>query len=99
MAGESAAGSAESVISADRQSKLARIVLQDCGSCHGMTLRGGLGPPLTPRALGEHSTESLALVILGGRPGTPMPPWRKLLSESEADWIAGRLKAGAFSAR
>jgi cytochrome c55X len=29
-----------------------------------------------------------------GRPGTPMPPWRALLSEDEARWIANRLAQG-----
>ena len=27
--------------------KLGNLVRQDCGSCHGLTLKGGLGKPLT----------------------------------------------------
>ncbi|HXF65306.1 MAG TPA: cytochrome c [Burkholderiales bacterium] len=77
-----------------RQLELARLVRQDCGSCHGLTLQGGLGPPLTAAALRGKSAEYLRLTILHGRPGTPMPPWRALLTESEAAWIAEQLLKG-----
>ena len=33
---------------AERARELIHIVRQDCGSCHGLTLAGGLGPALTP---------------------------------------------------
>ena len=77
-----------------RQQQLVRMVRQDCGSCHGMTLAGGLGPALTRQALADKPVESLAAVIEHGRPGTPMPPWRSMLSTDEARWIAERLLAG-----
>ena len=80
--------------SAERQRELVILVRQDCGSCHGMTFRGGLGPPLTPEALREKPVESLALTILNGRPGTPMPPWRQFVSEAEASWIVDSLQKG-----
>ena len=68
------------------------MVLQDCGSCHGLTLKGGLGRPLTKAALAEADREVLSLIILDGVPGTAMPPWRPLLTEAEALWIADYLK-------
>lgn len=74
--------------------KLANLVRQDCGSCHGLTLRGGLGKPLTSENLTAWNREQLASIILDGVPGTPMPPWRALLSETEARWIADRLQQG-----
>lgn len=74
--------------------KLANLVRQDCGSCHGLTLRGGLGKPLTPEHLRPWNREQIASIILNGVPGTPMPPWRPLLSEGDAAWIADRLKQG-----
>jgi cytochrome c55X len=77
-----------------RQQQLVRMVRQDCGSCHGMRLTGGLGPALTREALAERPLESVAATIFHGRPGTPMPPWRAMLSEPEAQWIAQRLLAG-----
>lgn len=79
---------------AARQAQLVRMVRQDCGSCHGMRLTGGLGPALTREALAERPLESVAATIFHGRPGTPMPPWRAMLDEDEAHWIAQQLRAG-----
>jgi cytochrome c55X len=79
---------------AQRAKQLVRMVRQDCGSCHGMTLAGGLGPALTREALADRPLDSLTATIVHGRPGTPMPPWRSLLSDDEARWIAERLLAG-----
>ena len=77
-----------------RQQQLVRMVRQDCGSCHGMRLTGGLGPALTPAALADKPIDAMVATIVHGRPGTPMPPWRAMLSEPEARWIAERLTAG-----
>jgi len=77
-----------------RQKELVRLVRQDCGSCHGMRLTGGLGPALTREALAGRSLDSVSAVIVHGRPGTPMPPWSAMVSEDEARWIAGQLQAG-----
>ena len=68
------------------------MVLQDCGSCHGLTRKGGLGSPLTADALANADADGLALIILDGVPGTAMPPWRPLITEEEAAWIADYLK-------
>lgn len=75
-------------------SKLANLVRQDCGSCHGLTLRGGLGKPLTSEHLQAWNRDQLVSIILDGVPGTPMPPWRALISEGDARWIADRLQQG-----
>jgi cytochrome c55X len=77
-----------------RRAALIDMVRQDCGSCHGLTLKGGLGPSLLPGALAERDVTLLETVILNGRPGTPMPPWRPFLSDAEARWIAEQLKKG-----
>jgi cytochrome c55X len=76
---------------------LARLVRHDCGSCHGLTLKGGLGPDIRPETIGHYAPEDLKAVILDGIPGTPMPPWRPLITEAEADWIARYLLAGGAS--
>ena len=79
-------------IAPGRATELEHMVLQDCGSCHGLTRKGGLGRPLTPEAMAHADREGLALIILDGVPGTAMPPWRPLLTEPEALWIADYLK-------
>ena len=81
-------------VSAPEAQRLVRLVRQDCGSCHGLTLKGGLGSPLLPSTLADKPAESLVATILHGRPGTAMPPWRGLLTEQEAQWIVERLQAG-----
>jgi cytochrome c55X len=77
-----------------RQQRLVRIVRHDCGACHGMRLTGGLGPALTRDALADKPLDSLAATIVHGRPGTAMPPWRALLSDGDARWIAEQLARG-----
>ena len=81
-------------LSPARANELAYLVRQDCGSCHGMTLKGGLGRPLLPELLADKHEDALAASILDGMPGTPMPPWRPLLTEAEAAWIVRALKEG-----
>ena len=73
---------------------LSHLVHQDCGSCHGLTLKGGLGPDIRPEAVSHYDTETLAGVVLDGIPGTAMPPWRPLMSEAEALWVARYLLTG-----
>lgn len=77
-----------------RQAELVTLVRQDCGSCHGLTLKGGLGPALLPGALKDKPADYLKSVILHGRPDTAMPPWQRFLSEAEAEWIVSNLQKG-----
>lgn len=77
-----------------RQAELVRMVRQDCGSCHGMTLKGGLGNPLLPEDLRDKPADSLVATIMQGRPGTAMPPWQAIINEAEAEWIVAQLLAG-----
>jgi cytochrome c55X len=84
---------------AARARELLHLLRQDCGSCHGMRLTGGLGPPLTPEALRSKPAESLVATIVSGRPGTAMPPWRRFLSEAEAEWLVARMVSGDVDER
>jgi cytochrome c55X len=77
-----------------RQLELRHLLVQDCGSCHGMTLKGGLGPALLPDNLAGKPDALLVNTILLGRPGTAMPPWQALLSEEDAVWLVEVLRAG-----
>lgn len=94
VGGASMASDGAPVPTTDRQAKLVRMVRQDCGSCHGMRLTGGLWTALTPDQLRDWPVSSLVAVILHGRPGTPMPGWKAMLSEADARWIAMQLQAG-----
>lgn len=80
--------------SQERQAQLLHRLKHDCGSCHGMTMKGGLGPSLRPAALAGKSDEVLAKVILRGLPGTPMPPWAFEISQNEAIWLVHWLRMG-----
>jgi len=82
-----------------RQTELLHLLKQDCGSCHGMTLQGGLGPALTPQALNGKLDVMLRDTILNGRPGTPMPPWRPFMGTQEADWLVQVLQRGLTDAQ
>jgi cytochrome c55X len=77
-----------------QEQSLMNLLRQDCGSCHGLTMKGGLGAPLLPETLAGKPDEALAEIILDGLPGTPMPAWRPLLTEAEAAWMVRRLKQG-----
>jgi len=81
-------------ISEQRRAELHNLLIQDCGSCHGMTMKGGLGPALTPEVLNKKSRQMIEVTISQGRPGTPMPPWQSILSEEEIRWIVDRLYSG-----
>lgn len=83
-------------ISEQRKGTLLNLLKHDCGSCHGLTMKGGLGPSLLPVDLDGKTNEDLVEVILDGVPGTPMPPWRPELSREEAAWLVDRLKEGAL---
>lgn len=84
----------EGGITHTRQGELIHLLKQDCGSCHGLTLEGGLGPPLRPSDLSGKSHEWLRQVILDGIPGTAMPPWRPFLTEAEVDWLVTIMQQG-----
>ena len=77
-----------------RQAELLYLLKHDCGSCHGMTRKGGLGPPLLPGNLGGRPQLLFVDTILDGRPGTPMPPWRGLLTEQEVQWLVEAMRRG-----
>lgn len=78
-----------------RQAELEHMLRHDCGSCHGMTLKGGLGPALTPDALRNKPRAYIQQSIRYGHPGTPMPPWEGLLSLEDIDYLVDLLMTQA----
>ncbi|MCF7971076.1 MAG: cytochrome c [Methylococcaceae bacterium] len=71
----------------DRQTELRNMLKHDCGSCHGLTLKGGLGPSLLAKDLTNKTDEYLLDTIQNGRKGTAMPPWKPFITEQETRWF------------
>ncbi|MCK5870012.1 cytochrome C [Methylococcaceae bacterium HT1] len=67
------------------------MLKHDCGSCHGLTLKGGLGPPLLAADLKKTPDDYLILTIQNGRKGTAMPPWKPFITEQETRWLVQNL--------
>lgn len=88
------AGTGNAFVTSARGVELENMLVQDCGSCHGLKFRGGLGPALLPENLQGKPRDFLIATILEGRPGTAMPPWKAMLSSEEAAWMADRLLDG-----
>lgn len=78
----------------ERQAQLEHLLLQDCGSCHGLRMTGGLGPALTLDALAGKPREFLIATVTHGRPGTAMPGWKALLNEQDVAWLVDVLLEG-----
>ncbi|WP_310385321.1 cytochrome c [Roseateles sp.] len=78
---------------APRQQQLLHMLKQDCGSCHGLRMTGGLGPALTREAMQRLPLASVSAAIYHGRPGTAMPPWKTMLKADEAEWLAAWLQS------
>jgi cytochrome c55X len=79
-------------VSEDRAAALRHFLTQDCGSCHGLTLGGGLGPPLRRELMVDKPVPYLAHTIMNGLHGTAMPPWSAFLTPEEGEWLARELK-------
>lgn len=84
-------------IDATRRHELHNLLQHDCGACHGITRKGGIGPALTQERLAGMDSEALLQTILKGRPGTAMPPWENQLSRDEAQWLLDQLQRGIFT--
>ena len=92
FAAVAAAGAEEP--SGARKAELLHRLKHDCGSCHGLTMKGGLGPPLLPERLAARPRNELVAVILDGVADTPMPPWQGELTADEAGWLVQVLQEG-----
>ena len=57
---------------AARKSELLYLLKHDCGSCHGMTRKGGLGPALLPENMQDRPPQMLVNTVLDGRAVNPV---------------------------
>lgn len=81
-------------LSGERHAQLEHLLVQDCGSCHGLRMTGGLGPAITRDALAGKPRDSLIATVTHGRPGTAMPGWNALLDAQDIAWLVDRLIEG-----
>lgn len=88
------AGCATAGPAAAGEEELLRLLKDDCGSCHGLRLSGGLGPALTRASLDGLSDGALFEVIRNGRPERAMPPWKGILSDAEITTLVAILRTG-----
>ncbi len=74
-----------------RQQELTNMFKHDCGSCHGLSMKGGLGSPLLAESVKNKTDLFLVNTILDGRKGTAMPPWKPFITKQEAFWLVNNL--------
>jgi len=77
--------------SISRQAEIRNLLKHDCGSCHGLSLKGGLGPALLAERLRALPDDFLVETIQKGRKGTAMPPWQPFLNIEETNWLVRTL--------
>ena len=94
MADNSMVDNSSAKMTSTRQNELLYFLKHDCGSCHGMTLKGGLGPALLPETLAGQPRDYLVTTIMDGRKDTAMSGWSSMLTRSDAAWIAEQLQQG-----
>lgn len=79
---------------AERQTEIRELVKNTCAGCHGVDLKGAMGPSLQPAALASKTDELLIETITNGRKGTMMSSWKSTFSADEIKWLVGSLKSG-----
>ena len=77
--------------SEQRQQELLNMLKHDCGSCYGLTLKGGPGPSLLAEALINKTDAFLVQTIREGRKETAMPPWKTFMTEQETFWLVQKI--------
>jgi nitrite reductase (NO-forming)/hydroxylamine reductase len=69
-----------------------KVFEKECQGCHGPNHEGGVGADLRPNIIAKKNAYELAEVILNGRPGTAMPPFKEKFSKADADKMVDYLQ-------
>lgn len=80
--------------SAEKQAEIKRLLQNTCSSCHGVDLKGAIGPALKPETLANKADDMLIDTIYNGRKGTMMSSWKASMNKEEIAWLVGILKSG-----
>jgi mono/diheme cytochrome c family protein/rhodanese-related sulfurtransferase len=76
--------------------KGADLYRENCTECHGVNGEGVNAPALgNPSALSHNSDEFIRYAIREGRDGTPMQPWKDILSSEDIDNLTAFLRSRA----
>lgn len=65
---------------------------KECQGCHGPNHEGGVGSDLRPNVIAKKNSQDLATVVLNGRAGTAMPPFKDKFSKADADKMVDYLQ-------
>lgn len=85
---------APSPTSAAEQFKPVVKLYQDaCSGCHGPQRQGATGPALIPQRIGGVGDEFIKTILLNGRPGTAMPPWKGVITDSQISDLISYIKS------
>ena len=88
---ESGATLADSPADALNSSDVVLVCVSNAAACEEIISAEGFAEKLQ-----DKNAEYLSAVILHGKSGSAMPPWKALLSPEEARWIADRLLQGVL---
>lgn len=80
--------------SADKQTEIRTMLKNMCSACHGVDLKGAMGPALKPETLANKADDMLIDTIYNGRKGTMMSSWKASMNKDEIAWLVGVLKSG-----
>ncbi len=75
------------------------LYTEKCAVCHGDKRQGvsGLAPELSPDSLERLDHAEIRDILLNGRPGTAMPPFKAALSQEEIDALVRLIKDTSLS--
>ncbi|MDX9813854.1 MAG: cytochrome D1 domain-containing protein [Sulfurimonadaceae bacterium] len=68
------------------------IFEKECQGCHGPNHEGGVGSDLRPAVIGKKNSSDLAAIILNGKAGTAMPPFKSTFTQTDADKMVDYLQ-------
>jgi cytochrome c55X len=80
--------------SAEKQAEIRTMLKNTCSACHGVDLKGAIGPALKPETLANKADEMLIDTIYNGRKGTMMSSWKAMMNKDDIAWLVGVLKSG-----
>ena len=70
-----------------------KVFERECQGCHGPNHEGGVGSDLRPTVIAKKNAYKLSEVIMNGKAGTAMPPFKEKMNKDDADKMVDYLQA------